>query len=295
MIVDLKKITAKIDSYERLMRLDKPIGILLLLWPTLWALMVAGLGKPDWTIVLVFITGTILMRSAGCVLNDIADTAFDGHVARTKTRPLVTHEVSKKEAYVLAGVLVLMAFLLVTTLNLLTIQLSFIALALAVIYPYTKRFLAIPQAFLGIAFGFGIPMAFAAIMGYVPPVAWLLLVANVFWAVAYDTMYAMVDREDDMKIGIRSSAMTFGRWDVTAVMVCYAVSIFLLALAGKWLLMGIAFYLSLSVAILLTGWHYWQIKHREPARCFQAFRHSHWFGLVVFLGLTAEYLMRYYY
>jgi 4-hydroxybenzoate polyprenyltransferase len=292
--VDLKKITTKIDSYERLMRLDKPIGILLLLWPTLWALMVAGLGKPDSTIVLIFVTGTILMRSAGCVLNDIADSQFDGHVTRTKTRPLVTNELSKKEAYALAGVLVLMAFLLVTTLNFLTIQLSVLALALAVIYPYTKRFLAIPQAFLGIAFGFGIPMAFAAIMGYVPAVAWLLLVANVFWAVAYDTMYAMVDREDDLNIGIRSSAITFGRWDVTAVMLCYTVSILLLVLAGKWLSMGIAFYFGLTVAILLAGLHYWQIKDRAPACCFQAFKHSHWFGLAVLLGFTAEYVMRYY-
>lgn len=287
-----KKIAQKIDSYERLMRLDKPIGILLLLWPTLWALLIAGLGKPDWTIVMIFITGTILMRSAGCVLNDIADSKFDGHVARTQQRPLVTNEVSRKEAYALAGVLVLIAFLLVTTLNLLTIQLSFLALALAVIYPYTKRFLAIPQAFLGIAFGFGIPMAFAALMGYVPPVAWLLLLANAFWAIGYDTMYAMVDREDDLKIGIRSSAITFGKWDVFAVMVNYIICIILLAFVGKWLYMGVSFYVGLAVATGLVGLHFWQIKARIPARCFQAFKHSHWFGFAILLGLVAEYALR---
>jgi 4-hydroxybenzoate polyprenyltransferase len=204
-----------------LMRLDKPIGILLLLWPTLWALLIASNGKPDMVIVLIFIIGTVLMRSAGCVMNDIADANFDGLVERTKNRPLAKKEITQKSAYILAIVLSLIAFILVNFLNLLTVQLSVSALFLAATYPLTKRFFAMPQAYLGIAFGFGIPMAFAAVNNQVPQVAWVLLLANVFWAIAYDTEYAMVDREDDLKIGIKSSAITFGRYDVLAVMLCY--------------------------------------------------------------------------
>lgn len=290
--MDMQKITKKIDAYERLMRLDKPIGILLLLWPTLWALLIAGQGKPDWIVVLIFVTGTVLMRSAGCVMNDIADSQYDGLVERTKSRPLANNEVSKKEAYLLAGTLSLVAFWLVLLLNALTIKLSILALLLAATYPFTKRFLAIPQAYLGIAFGFGIPMAFAAILGYIAPIAWLLLAANIFWAIAYDTEYAMVDRDDDLKIGIKSSAITFGRFDVLAVMVCYAITLVLLAAAGRWLLMGYAYYLGLLIAAAIAIYHYTLIKNRDKEHCFKAFLGNSWIGFAVFCGLAGEYLLR---
>lgn len=290
--MNIRNIILKLDAYERLMRLDKPIGILLLLWPTLWALLIAAQGKPNWVIVLIFVTGTVLMRSAGCVMNDIADSKYDGLVERTKNRPLANNEVSKKEAYLLAAVLSLVAFGFVCTLNTLTIKLSLLALLLAVSYPFTKRFLAIPQAYLGVAFGFGIPMAFAAIMGYVAPIAWVLLLANVFWAIAYDTEYAMVDREDDLKIGIKSSAITFGRFDVVAVMFCYALTLLLLALGGKWLFMGYAYYVGLLCATAIAVYHYFLIRTRERTKCFKAFLHNSWFGFAVFAGLGAHYLMQ---
>lgn len=289
----MQKIIQKIDVYERLMRLDKPIGILLLLWPTLWALLIAGQGKPDWIVVLIFVTGTVLMRSAGCVMNDIADSQYDGLVERTQNRPLAKNEVSKKEAYLLAGGLSVVAFGLVCLLNTLTIKLSVLALLLAASYPFTKRFLAIPQAYLGIAFGFGIPMAFAALMGYVAPIVWLLLAANIFWAIAYDTEYAMVDRDDDLKIGIKSSAITFGRFDVIAVMVCYALTLILLAVAGRWLLMGYAYNIGLVIAAGIAVYHYQLIKNREKAKCFKAFLGNSWIGFAVFAGLAAEYIIRY--
>ncbi len=279
----------KLDAYERLMRLDKPIGILLLLWPTLCALLIAGRGKPDWIIVLVFVTGAVLMRSAGCVMNDIADSKYDGLVERTQHRPLVSDAVSKKEAYVLAAILSLTAFGLVLFLNLLTIKLSVLAMFLAASYPLTKRFLAIPQAYLGIAFGFGIPMAFAAINGFIPSIAWVLLLANVFWAVAYDTEYAMVDRDDDLKIGIKSSAITFGRLDVVAVMICYALTIALLILAGNWLLLGVYYYIGLSVAAAVAVRHYFLIRTREKSNCFKAFLDNNWFGFSVLSGVAAHY------
>lgn len=279
----------KLDAYERLMRLDKPIGILLLLWPTLCALLIAGRGKPDWIIVLLFVTGTVLMRSAGCVMNDIADSKYDGLVERTQNRPLVSDAVSKKEAYVLAAILSLTAFGLVLFLNPLTIKLSVLAMFLAASYPLTKRFLAIPQAYLGIAFGFGIPMAFAAINGFIPSIAWVLLLANVFWAVAYDTEYAMVDRDDDLKIGIKSSAITFGRLDVVAVMICYALTIALLILAGNWLLLGVYYYIGLSVAAAVAVRHYFLIRTREKSNCFKAFLDNNWFGFSVLSGVAAHY------
>jgi len=290
--MNAQKIIQKLDAYERLMRLDKPIGILLLLWPTLWALLIAGQGKPDWIVVLIFFTGTVLMRSAGCVMNDIADSEYDGLVARTQQRPLVTNEVSKKEAYFLAAALSLAAFGLVCTLNALTIKLSVIAMLLAASYPFTKRFLAIPQAYLGIAFGWGIPMVFAAIMGYIPPIAWVLLSANIFWAIAYDTEYAMVDREDDLKIGIKSSAITFGRFEVLAVMTCYALTLLLLVVAGQWLGMSYAYYLGLAVAAAIAIYHDFLIGAREKAKCFKAFLHNNWFGFAVFTGLAVHYLIK---
>jgi len=279
----------RINAYERLMRLDKPIGILLLLWPTLVALWIAGQGQPDWSVVLIFVMGTILMRSAGCVMNDVADQKFDGHVERTKLRPLVSEEVSTKEACLLAAGLILAAFSLVLFLNPLTISLSFLALFLAVTYPLTKRFLAIPQAYLGIAFGFGIPMAFAALTDNVPLVAWLMLLANIFWAVAYDTQYAMVDREDDLKIGIRSSAIFFGRFDVVAIMSCYVVMLALLLIIGLMQQLHWPFYVGLGLAAALAIYHYALIRHRERQHCFKAFLHNNWVGAVIFLGLLASY------
>lgn len=281
----------RLTLYEKLMRLDKPIGILLLLWPTLWALWVSSEGQPNWLILLIFTLGTVLMRSAGCVLNDIADADFDAHVARTQDRPLAAGRLSRKEALVLAAVLALCAFVLVLFLNQLTIALSCVALVLAATYPYTKRFFAIPQAYLGIAFGFGIPMAFAAQTGEAPVLAWALLVANIFWAIAYDTAYAMVDREDDLKIDIRTSAITFGRFDVAAVMFSYAAMLGSLVGIGMHLKMGWPYYTGLAVALLLMGYHYTLIRNRDPASCFKAFKHNNWVGAAIFAGIAAEYLI----
>jgi 4-hydroxybenzoate polyprenyltransferase len=289
-LMNLQKITVKFTAYARLMRLDKPIGILLLLWPTLWALLIASDGRLSGYITLIFVIGTILMRSAGCVLNDIADQRYDGLVKRTRHRPLVSNQVSKKEAYALATILSLLAFTLVCTLNELTVKLSVVALFLAASYPLTKRFFAIPQAYLGVAFGFGIPMAFAAVTNTVPVVAWILLLANVFWAMAYDTEYAMVDREDDLKIGIQSSAITFGRFDVIAVMACYLVTLTLLAVVGQWLSMDAFYYSGLTLAASVAVYHYFLIRVREPHSCFKAFLGNSWFGFAVFAGVLGHYL-----
>jgi 4-hydroxybenzoate polyprenyltransferase len=273
------------------MRLDKPIGILLLAWPTLWGLWFASGGRPSLVILWVFILGIVLMRSAGCVINDYADRDFDGHVARTRNRPLAAGLIGGKEALILAASLALMAFLLILPLqSWLLIKLSVVAALLAATYPFTKRFFAIPQAYLGIAFGFGIPMAFAAELDTVPPVAWLLLAANMFWSIAYDTEYAMVDREDDFKIGIKTSAITFGRYDVAAVMACYGLSLLLLALAGHQLNMGKVYYLGLIVAAGIAAYHYSLIRDRQPAKCFRAFLHNNWLGAAVFAGIVLDYL-----
>jgi 4-hydroxybenzoate polyprenyltransferase len=290
--MNLDLITKKLDAYERLMRLDKPIGILLLLWPTLWALWLASRGLPDWITLLIFITGAVLMRSAGCVMNDIADRKFDGLVERTKNRPLATGEVSVKEAYLLAAGLALAAFGLVLLFNKTTILLSFAALFLAATYPFTKRFLAIPQAYLGVAFGFGVPMAFAAVNDYIPPLAWILLMANVFWAIAYDTEYAMVDRDDDVKIGIKSSAIFFGKYDVIAVMICYAIMFAILAYVGKLMGFGELYFIGLGAALLLACRQSVLIQKRLKTDCFKAFLHNNWIGLAIFLGLAAEYYFR---
>ena len=291
--MNLEIIFKKLDAYERLMRLDKPIGMLLLLWPTLWALLISTRGKPDWVVVLIFVTGTVLMRSAGCVINDIADSEYDGLVERTQYRPLVNNEVSKKEAYILALGLSLIAFGLVCTLNALTIKLSVLAMLLAATYPFTKRFFAIPQAYLGIAFGAGIPMAFAAILGYIPLVAWLLLLANMFWAIAYDTEYAMVDRDDDLKIGIKSSAITFGRFDVTAVMICYGLTLLILAICGILLTIGYIYYVGLIVSAAIAIYHYILIRARQKTNCFRAFLHNNWFGFSIFSSLGLYYFFKF--
>jgi 4-hydroxybenzoate polyprenyltransferase len=283
----------RLGAYERLMRLDKPIGILLLLWPTLWAVWIAARGRPEAMIVWVFVLGTVLMRSAGCVFNDLADMGFDAHVKRTRERPLVTGEVGRAEALALALALSAAAFAMVVLyLNRLTVWLSVAALAVAMTYPFFKRFFAIPQAYLGIAFGFGIPMAFAAQQGQVPAVAWWMLAANIFWAVAYDTEYAMVDRDDDLRIGIRTAAITFGRFDVLAVMLCYAATLGILAGIGMWLRLGVYYYLGLAGAAALMGYHYVLIRGRDRMRCFHAFLHNNWVGGVIFLGIAAHYYMR---
>jgi len=273
------------------MRLDKPIGILLLLWPTMWALFLAADGHPHWIFVGIFSLGTVLMRSAGCVMNDIADRNFDGHVARTKARPLVSGEVSVKEALALAAILSLIAFSFVLVLNRLTILLSIPAIFLAASYPLTKRFFAVPQAYLGLAFGFGIPMAFAAVQGEVPLEAWLMLLANVCWSLAYDTEYAMVDRKDDLKIGIRSSAITFGRFDVALIMFFYSAMLALLAYVGYCWHMSWAFYAGLICAFFVVLYHYQLIKNRDEANCFKAFLHNNWIGALIFAGILMNYFL----
>ncbi|UXY15017.1 4-hydroxybenzoate octaprenyltransferase [Chitiniphilus purpureus] len=283
---------SKFDAYLRLTRLNKPIGILLLLWPTLWALWFAGQGRPDTTVLLIFVLGTVLMRSAGCVVNDYADRDFDGHVARTRHRPLASGEVTAREALWLATALAAAAFVLILPLNALTRWLSVPAVLLAASYPFTKRFLAIPQAYLGIAFGFGIPMAFAAQTGGVPPIAWLLLLANVFWSVAYDTAYAMCDREDDLKIGIRTAAITFGRLDVAAILFCQAVFLALMGWAGASFGRGVPYFAGLAAAAALVAFdQYPRLKERDPQRCFSAFLANNRIGGAVFAGLLLDYLL----
>ena len=292
MALRLDRIRERLDLYEKLMRLDKPIGILLLLWPTLWALWLSSLGRPDWIVLWVFVLGTVLMRSAGCVINDYADRDFDKHVERTKERPLTAGRVTTKEALALFVVLSLCAFALVLMLgNPLVIWMSVPALFLAASYPFTKRFLAIPQAYLGVAFGFGIPMAYAAHLGEVPAEAWWLLLANVFWAVAYDTEYAMVDRADDLKIGIKTSAITFGRYDVVAVMCCYAATLAIIGGVGYTLQLGWSFYAGLAAAAGIMGVHYTWIRGRERMSCFKAFLHNNWVGAAIFAGIVIDFLV----
>lgn len=286
--MDLKQ---RLALYAQLTRLNRPIGIMLLLWPTLWGVWIAGAGQPAWMIVLIFTLGTALMRSAGCAINDYADRHIDLHVERTQHRPLTSGKVSERETVWLAVILALLAFALILPLNPLTWLLAFPAVFLAGSYPFTKRFFAIPQAYLGIAFGFGIPMAFAAQLGHVPPVAWVLLVANVFWAIAYDTEYAMVDRDDDIHLGIHSSALFFGSFDVAAVMVCYAITLMLLALAGVMAGLGWVYFTGLLIAAGIALHHYTLIKAREREDCFKAFLHNNWFGAAVFAGIAIDYLL----
>jgi 4-hydroxybenzoate polyprenyltransferase len=281
---------ARLDAYEKLIRLDKPVGTLLLLWPTLWALWLSSFGYPDPRVVLIFVVGTVLMRSAGCAINDYADRNFDGHVERTRDRPLATGAISPREALWVAAVLAMLAFVLVLQLNRLTILLSVVAVFLAATYPFTKRFLALPQAYLGLAFGFGIPMAYAAHTGTLPWPAWLLLLGNVFWAIAYDTEYAMVDRDDDRKIGIRTSAILFGRYDVVMVMLCHALFLALLAACGLHYKLGAWYFSGLLVAAMLVVWQYRMIRDRSREGCFRAFRQNNVLGGVVFAGLLADFL-----
>jgi 4-hydroxybenzoate polyprenyltransferase len=279
-------VLSKLKLYARLVRLDKPIGSLLLLWPTLSALWLASNGHPDPMLVAIFSIGTVLMRSAGCAINDFADRDFDRHVKRTAERPLTSGQIAAWEAVAVAVVFALISFALILPLNTLTQQLSVLAVIVAGTYPYFKRFFALPQAYLGIAFGFGIPMAYAAVQGAVPLEAWALLIANVFWALAYDTEYAMVDRDDDLLIGIRTSAITFGRFDVLAVMLCYGIHLLLVALVGASYHLGALFYLGLFIATAITAYHYLLIRERDRLRCFAAFRHNNWLGAAVFIGIA---------
>jgi 4-hydroxybenzoate polyprenyltransferase len=282
---------ARLDAYEKLIRLDKPIGILLLAWPTLWGLWLAVRTVPPWRVLWVFAMGTVLMRSAGCAINDWADRGFDRHVKRTRERPLAAGVIHHEEAIVLAAALALAAFMLVVwTMNLLTVALSVLAAAIAAVYPFTKRFLAVPQAWLGLCFGFGIPMGFAAQLGEVVPLAWFLLLANFFWVLAYDTEYAMVDRDDDLRIGIKTSALLFGRHDVAAVMAFYALFILAMAGIGLWQGYGPFYSSGLLVASLITAYHYRLIRERTREGCFTAFRHNHWIGLAVFAGVALDNL-----
>ena len=282
----------KLALYFRLIRLDKPIGTVLLLWPTLCALWLAQQGVPDWRLLLIFTLGTFLMRSAGCAINDYADQDIDKFVKRTVDRPITSGRISGKEALAVAGVLTVLAFCLILPLNALTKQLSVAAVIIAGTYPYFKRFFAIPQAYLGIAFGFGIPMGFAAITDSVPVVAWLLLLGNVFWAVAYDTEYAMVDRDDDLKIGIKTSAITFGRYDVAIIMLCYAAFLLLWLVCGWHLGLRYWYVAGLVVAAACAVYHYTLIRARERMPCFAAFRHNNWLGAAVFAGVVLDFAFR---
>jgi 4-hydroxybenzoate polyprenyltransferase len=281
----------KLALYFRLVRADKPIGILLLLWPTLIALWLASNGKPPLSFVLIFTLGTALMRSAGCAINDYADRDFDKHVKRTAERPLTSGRIKGWEAVAVAGALALVSFALILPLNTLTKQLSVAAVIIAATYPYFKRFFAIPQAYLGIAFGFGIPMAFAAVQGQVPAIAWWLLLANIFWAVAYDTEYAMVDRDDDLKIGIRTSAITFGQFEVAAVMLCYGAALAIFLVCGWQLGLRGWFVAGIAVAAGMALYHYTLIRGRDRMGCFAAFRHNNWLGAAIFAGVALDYAL----
>jgi len=284
--MDLQRILKRLDAYERLIRLDKPIGALLLGWPTLWAVWLASAGEVRLDMVVIFVVGVLLMRSAGCAINDYADRKFDPHVERTRLRPLAAGEIAPSEALAVGAALALAAFLLVLLLNRFAIALSVVALAIAVIYPYMKRYFALPQAVLGIAFGFGIPMAYAAIQNRLPAECWVLLAANVCYSFAYDTEYAMVDREDDAKLGIRTSALALGQWDVAAVMGSYAAMLAILCGLGVMLRLGWQFSAGLALAGALVLTHWTMIRARTREGCFKAFRHSHWIGAAVFAGIA---------
>jgi len=281
-------------AYFQLIRWDRPAGWLLLLWPTLSALWIASNGFPGWHLLAVFTLGTILMRSAGCCLNDVADRDFDRHVKRTANRPVTSGAVSVKAALLLGAALALAAFALVLTTNTAAVAWSFAALAVALVYPYAKRHVAMPQAVLGVAFSFGIPMAFAAVQGQVPLLAWLLLLGNLFWVLAYDTEYAMVDRDDDLKIGMKTSAITLGRFDVAAVMLSYGLYLLIwtLVLASmSGLALNAAYVAGIVLAAAQALWHGWLIRHRERAGCFKAFRLNHWLGFAVFVGIAVSYAL----
>ena len=281
----------RLHLYLQLIRWNRPAGWLLLLWPTLSALWVASHGFPGWHLVVVFTLGTFLMRSAGCCLNDVADRDFDRHVKRTAGRPVTSGKLSSKEALAVGAVLALLAFGLVLTTNRAAIAWSFAALAVTVIYPFAKRYVSMPQAVLGVAFSFGIPMAFAAVQSRVPMLAWILLAGNLFWVIAYDTEYAMVDRDDDLKIGMKTSAITLGRFDVAAVMLSYLIYLSIWALALIQRASSAIYLTAIALALLQAVWHGWLIRKRERDDCFKAFRLNHWLGFTVFAGLVLSWLV----
>jgi 4-hydroxybenzoate polyprenyltransferase len=286
----------KLNLYLALIRWDRPAGWLLLLWPTLGALWVAAGGFPGWHLLAVFVLGTILMRSAGCCINDVADREFDKHVKRTAGRPVTTGAVSVREALLVGAALALLALALVLTTNTLTVGMSGAALVITLAYPYAKRYVSMPQAVLGVAFGMGIPMAFAAVRGDVPPLAWVLMLGNLFWVLAYDTEYAMVDRDDDLRLGIKTSAITLGAWDVPVVMLCYLTFITIWALALAPYAHSTMFYIAIAIAIATAlaqvVWHFMLIRTRSRDGCFKAFRQNHWLGFALFAGIAASYFVR---
>ena len=292
-LLALNRVHPRTWDFVQLMRLEKPIGIYLLLWPTLWALWVASKGVPDLKWLLIFVLGTLFMRAAGCVINDYADRNFDGHVARTKARPLADGRVTPREALILFAVLVALSFVLVLFTNLTTILLSFGGLALAACYPFMKRYTYYPQVVLGAAFSWGMPMAFSAVTGELPPPeAWLLYIANLLWTVAYDTYYAMTDRDDDLKIGVKSTAILFGDADRVIILTLQGLALLCLAMAGARFSLGIWFLLGLLGAAACFAWEFWSTRGREPQACFAAFLHNHWAGLAILLGIVVDYALR---
>ncbi|MET0013996.1 MAG: 4-hydroxybenzoate octaprenyltransferase [Sedimenticola sp.] len=282
----------RLKRYAALIRFDRPIGTLLLLWPALWALWIAGEGNPRWEVVVIFLLGTFLMRSAGCAINDYADRNIDGHVERTRNRPVASGLVSPKEALGVFAVLSLIAFGLVLLLNWQTVLLSFVALALAAVYPFMKRYTHLPQLVLGMAFAWAVPMAFMALTENVPPNAWLLYIATVIWALVYDTQYAMVDREDDLKIGVKSTAILFGEYDVAMILLLQVSMLGVMVLVGVKEELTLFYYLGLAVAAMLVVYQLTLIRTRDPAGCFKAFLNNNYFGMAVFLGLLAHYLVK---
>jgi 4-hydroxybenzoate polyprenyltransferase len=288
----MPSVAARLPLYASLTRLDKPVGTLLLLWPTLTALWIAADGAPNAMLVAIFVAGTFLMRSAGCAINDAADARFDAHVKRTANRVVARGLVSQREAIAVAVALAIGAAVLLPFLNAAAVQLAFIAVAIAATYPLAKRFIPIPQLYLGVAFSFGIPMAFAAVLGTVPVIGWLLMLANAFWVLAYDTEYAMVDRDDDLRLGIKSSAIFFGRFDVAAVMASYGAFLALLVVIGRMTGAGWPFYAGCAIAAALAAYHFMLIRTRSRDGCLRAFRHNNWVGLAVFAGTALDYAFR---
>ncbi len=276
-------------DYVRLTRIHRPIGIWLLLWPTLWALWIASNGRPSLSLLLIFIAGTVLTRSAGCIVNDLADRNLDPHVRRTRERPLAARRISPYSALLLFAVLTGIAFLLVLQLNALTIKLSVIAVGLTITYPFFKRFFPLPQFYLGLTYGWAVPMAFAAQLGYVPRAGWVMLLAAVLWAGVYDTFYAMVDRDDDLRIGVHSTAITFGDMDLLLIAVMQAMVLLAMVLLGQSLQLGRPYFVALTVGALLFGWQQWIARNRDRDACLDAFRQNNYFGVVVLVGLIAHY------
>lgn len=292
LIKPLQRVHPRALDFIQLMRLDRPIGTYLLLWPTLWALWLAAEGVPSIKVLVIFVVGVILMRAAGCVINDYADRNFDGHVSRTRQRPLATGRISAREALILFAILTGLSGLLVLLTNALTIKLAFVGIALAAIYPFCKRFTFYPQVVLGAAFSWAIPMAFAAQAAELPIALWLVFIANLLWTVAYDTEYAMCDREDDLKIGVKSTAILFGEADRLIVGLLQGLTLICLLLVGSRFELGLYYHLGLVAMTLGFAWQQWLIREREPQACLRAFLANHWAGMLVFIGLALDYAMR---